>query len=453
MFGAFRCTIPLDADRQVDSANNLFIETVMEEERRVKDLKAKEIQMTAENPRIRMQQETTDISTQLKTLKYEDFLHKKRRQQLRQNNMELRQLEKQLKAAYVSKLLAEQKVAAEKLKEEQMKSKRLEDIEFEKQQLLSKEALKESEKNELKKKQEFRNVLLGQMAESQQRRKEEYTEVLKEREDMQKLLQKYKLEHDAELLELEQRKVNAKKEMDEFMRLQAEIKAKEMTKKMDEAERFQEMIKERELKNLQTKLDRDLKAQKRAELSDRIGQQLYQVESEKRKRENLLLDLLVEERNTNEDMRYKQSLEKQNNDRIQMRMEFERYRSERGRRKLEREQNEDAVFLAEMHKELAERDRLDQLADEKRRQKIREHRRAIQEMIESRQRQRALDAAEELKWHEYLINEERKNNEIIEKERLEMLKSAPADVLSYLPAGVLKETDRKVLGLTPQDKA
>lgn len=121
-----------------------------------------------------------------------------------------------------------------------------------------------------------------------------------------------------------------------------------------------------------------------------------------------MLDLLVEERNTNEDIRYKQNLEKQWNDRLQMRREFERYRAERDRRKLEQEKNEDAIFLADMRKQLAERDKLDQLADEKRRQKIREHGRAIQEMIELRRRQRAIDAAEEIKWHDYLLSEERK---------------------------------------------
>ncbi|XP_011186023.1 meiosis-specific nuclear structural protein 1 [Zeugodacus cucurbitae] len=452
MFGGFRCTVPANADRKVDTANNLFIETVMEQERRVKDLRAQEIQMTAENPRIRAQQETTDISIELKAQKVEDFLDKKRRQQLRQNNLDLRQLEKQLKAAFISKQLAEQKVATDKLKEEQMKKKRLEDVEFDAEQKRCKEALVETEKKEFKKKQEFRNILLGQMEESQQRRKIEYTEVLKERDEMQKLLQKYKAEHEAELLELERRKETAKKEMDEFKRLQDALKLANMTQKMDEVERFQAMMKEREEKNLQTKLERDAQTQRRAELSDRIGQQLYNVESEKRKRENLLLDLLVEERNTNEDIRYKQNLEKQWNDRLQMRREFERYRAERERRKLEQEENEDAIFLADMRKQLAERDKLDQLADEKRRQKIREHGRAIQEMIELRRRQRAIDAAEEIKWHEYLLNEERKQLQMVEDERLQMLKSAPVDVLRYLPSGVLKDADRKILGLPSPGK-
>ncbi|CAD6994520.1 meiosis-specific nuclear structural protein 1 [Ceratitis capitata] len=448
MFGGFRCTIPAEADRKVDVANNLFIETVMEQERRVKDLRAEEIQMTAENPRIRAQQQTKDISIELKSQKVEEFLDKKRRQQLRQNNMELRQLEKQLKAAFISKQLVEQKVATDKLKEEQMKNKRLEDEEFEKEQRRCKEALMEQEKNEAKKKQEFRKILLGQMEASQQKKKDEYTEVLKERDEMQKLLRKYKADHEAELLDLEQRKENAKKEMEEFRRLQKELKQSEMTQKMDEVDRFQKMMKEREELNLKIKMERDMQAQKRAELSDRIGQQLYQVESDKRKRENLLLDLLVEERNTNEDIKYKQNLEKQWNDRIQMRLEFERYREERERRKLEQEQNEDAVFLAEMHKQLAERDKLDQLADEKRRRKIKEHGRAIQEMIELRRRQRAMDAAEDIKWHEYLLNEERKQTEMVENERLEMLKNAPVDVLRYLPSGVIKDSDRKTLGLS-----
>ena len=41
---------------------------------------------------------------------------------------------------------------------------------------------------------------------------------------------------------------------------------------------------------------------------------------------------------------------------------------------------------------------------------------------------------------------------MVEDERLQMLKSAPVDVLRYLPSGVLKETDRKILGLPNQGK-
>ena len=116
------------------------------------------------------------------------------------------------------------------------------------------------------------------MEESQERRKMEYTEVLKDRDEMQKLLQKYKADHEAELLEIERRKENAKKEMDEFKRLQDALKLENMAQKMDEVERFQAMMKEREEKNLQTKLEREAETQRRAELSDRIGQQLYNVE-------------------------------------------------------------------------------------------------------------------------------------------------------------------------------
>lgn len=41
---------------------------------------------------------------------------------------------------------------------------------------------------------------------------------------------------------------------------------------------------------------------------------------------------------------------------------------------------------------------------------------------------------------------------MVEDERLQMLRSAPVDVLRYLPYGVLKDTDRKILGLPNQDK-
>lgn len=115
------------------------------------------------------------------------------------------------------------------------------------------------------------------------------------------------------------------------------------------------------------------------------------------------------------------------------------------------EQEEDRLFFLETMKVLAEKDKLDQLSTEKRRQKMMEHRRAIQELLEQRKNNRVEEVAGKLRDRKMDEKEEQRREELIEEERIKMLKEHAAALIGFLPRGILRESDREFLSLPPSN--
>lgn len=74
----------------------------------------------------------------------------------------------------------------------------------------------------------------------------------------------------------------------------------------------------------------------------------------------------------------------------------------------ELEAQEDRIFREKQLKMLAERDRIDQMSDEKRRRKMTEHRKATHEMLEERKQKRVENLAEELKLRDLELKQEKR---------------------------------------------
>lgn len=66
-------------------------------------------------------------------------------------------------------------------------------------------------------------------------------------------------------------------------------------------------------------------------------------------------------------------------------------------RRRDLEVQEDRIFQENSLKLLAERDKLDQMSNEKRRRKMAEHRKATQELLEERKQQRVEKLADEIR--------------------------------------------------------
>ncbi|EDS27919.1 kinectin [Culex quinquefasciatus] len=136
--------------------------------------------------------------------------------------------------------------------------------------------------------------------------------------------------------------------------------------------------------------------------------------------------------------------------RIEARLGIERQLVEIECRRKQQE-DEDRRFKEDQLKLWAERDRLDQLSNEKRRLKLMEHRRAIQELLEERRQRRADEVKELMQMQSLFEQEEKRREEIIEEERIKLLKEHVTALLGFLPPGVLRESDREHLPL-PKDK-
>ncbi|NP_001397358.1 meiosis-specific nuclear structural protein 1 isoform 2 [Mus musculus] len=108
---------------------------------------------------------------------------------------------------------------------------------------------------------------------------------------------------------------------------------------------------------------------------------------------------------------------------------------------LQAAKEEEETFKKAMLAKFAEDDRIELMNAQKQRMKQLEHKRAVEKLIEERRSQFLADKQRELE--ELQLQQRRQGciNEIIEEERLRLLKEHAAKLLGYLPKGVFKRED------------
>lgn len=108
---------------------------------------------------------------------------------------------------------------------------------------------------------------------------------------------------------------------------------------------------------------------------------------------------------------------------------------------LQAAKEEEETFKKAMLAKFAEDDRIELMNAQKQRMKQLEHKRAVEKLIEERRSQFLADKKRELE--ELQLQQRRQGciNEIIEEERLRLLKEHAAKLLGYLPKGVFKRED------------
>lgn len=108
---------------------------------------------------------------------------------------------------------------------------------------------------------------------------------------------------------------------------------------------------------------------------------------------------------------------------------------------LQAAKEEEEAFKKAMLAKFAEDDRIELMNAQKQRMKQLEHKRAVEKLIEERRNQFLADKQRELE--ELQLQQRRQGciNEIIEEERLRLLKEHASKLLGYLPKGVFKKED------------
>ncbi|XP_017967563.1 meiosis-specific nuclear structural protein 1 [Drosophila navojoa] len=388
------------------------------------------------------------LTDELKQLKRQEFVDRKRRQQLRNDCEELRQLAEHLRLAAITKDLEEhmREINRSRQLANHVKLQGLQRAEAERQQQLAMEQEKELRKK--KKQEELRKTLISQVEERQKCRQGQYVQTLAEREVRMAIQQQIE-EEDKELqLELQRLKIKKRDDIIQFIEEKRKYEALQKAKlnedtlkafeiQLEEAKHREEMEKAR------------LEAiRKQQEISSRIGQQVLEVENRKRQRDNVLLDLLQAEYKAKDDERYRQQLQQEQLERQRTRQELERYRAEAYERHLEavRKKKEQAVdkdsFSIDIHA-CGDNEILI-------RQQRKEHGALLLSMIEENNRKRAEEAAENIRFFNLKAKSDAERQALIEEERLRMLSSVPTEVLKYLPKQVLSESDRKYFNVQKQ---
>ncbi|XP_077374684.1 meiosis-specific nuclear structural protein 1 [Festucalex cinctus] len=364
------------------------------------------------------------------------------RQHIRDNSIEIRELEAKLKLAYVSKEQVAQMAEHEAIKCEKMR----EEAElYNKMKSIYDRATLEEEKREQKKQEEQLQYLQDlnlQLIEREQRKQEAYDDFLKEKLMVDNIVRKiYEEDHMAQQKKLERVRAT-QKHIKDFKAQRAEWQRLENERMEEENRRL------REFTQRQKKSKQDFFAKIRARedaiqnlrdtLAEKMGEDMRHRDEMERIRQELCLEE-QEEASRKKDI---EDMEKNIRQRLTLQRTCQEQLAMKEMRR-QAERDEEAAFRKMTMEKFAEDDRIEQMNAQMRRLKIMEHKRQADKQIE--QRRLELQADQDRRAREKALEEEREAvcRQIIEEERLKLLQRHATKLLGHLPKGILREDDLK----------
>ncbi|XP_075753421.1 meiosis-specific nuclear structural protein 1 [Pelodiscus sinensis] len=400
------------------------------------------VQKAEENKKLKelqLEQEER-LATELARLNYEKLKDEKMRQQIRENSLELRELEKKLKSAYINKERAAQIAEKEAIRYEKMK--RDADIaqmmKEEQERVIMEESSAELRRN--KGKILYQQELEKQLEEQEKKKQDAYEAFLKEKLMIDEIVRKiYEEDQMEKQLKLDKMRAT-QRYIEEFKKEQA-IWRRKKREEMEEENRkimvFANMKQQREE-------DRMAKAQaseeRKQKLQNMIAQNLEREQQEREDLEQVRQELYLEEQAEADRKREMVEMEKRIRQRLELRQTYETQLAFK-KIVLQALQEEEEAFRQKMLAKFAEDDRIEQMNAQRRRMKQLEHRKAVEKLIEERHKQFLADKERELE--ERQLEERRQGNicAIVEEERQKLLKEHATKLLGYLPRGILKDED------------
>ncbi|KAI5088697.1 meiosis-specific nuclear structural protein 1 isoform X1 [Silurus meridionalis] len=402
-----------------------------------------EAYMKAEQERVyreNLLKQEEKMAKELARINYEKLRDEKTRQYIKENSMEIRELEAKLKSAYMNRERAAQIAEKKAMRYEALKEKAdiMHQIKSEQEQAAIKQ-----EEQELRRYEElvrYQQELEKQLEEKERKRQESYEEFLKEKLMVDEIVRKI-YEEDRMKRELQLEMVTAtKRYIQEFKQQQAEWRRMEREKMEEENRRILEYTKykeRREQDRLANVRQRDTaKEELHKLLTEKIEKEQREQEEMERIREELYLEEQAEAARQKEieemERRIRQRLELQQS--CQEQLAFKQLR-------LQTEKANEEAFRLQMLAKFAEDDRIEQMNAQKRRLKQQEHKRAVQKLIEERRQKYLADKEREAEERAIEQEREAQRRKIIEEERLKLLKLHATELLGYLPKGIFREDD------------
>ncbi|KAM9275372.1 meiosis-specific nuclear structural protein 1 [Morus bassanus] len=364
----------------------------------------------------------------------------KMRQHVRENSLELRELEKKLKSAYMNKARAAQITEKQALQYEKMKceAERAQKMKEEYERVIKEESSAELKRN--KEKIMYQQELEKQLEEQAKKKQDAYEEFLREKLMIDEIIRKI-FEEDQMEKQLKLDKMRATQTyIEEFKKEQALWRRRKQEEMEEENRKIMEFANiQRQREDHQMAKVRDTE-EKRQRLQSMIAQYLEREQQEREELEKVRQELYLEEQAETERQKEMAEIEKRMRQRLDLRQTYE---EQFALKKVAQQaiQEEEEAFRQQMLAKFAEDDRIEQMNAQKRRMKQLEHRRAVEKLIEDRRKQFIADKEHELE--ERQLEERRQENirAIVEEERQKLLKEHASKLLGYLPRGVLKDED------------
>lgn len=288
------------------------------------------------------------------------------------------------------------------------------------------------------------------MRETFQRKRVRYEEFLREKQWIDQITSMLQEEQVVEVEKKMRRIQEASEAIEEYRAYRDQCLKEQQQQTEEENRRIGVYLQEKEAFEQRQVMAKKSERDKKTAVVDKLSQHLDGIETEARKREELLVELNMKEIAEREEKRLRKNLEEQIRKRVQVRMELEKQREFQWIRQ-QQEKEEDRLFKEEQLRIMAETDRLEMMSQERRRRMQVEHRKAVEVLLEERKQKRVKELDEEKQRHSQEIKDAQRIREMIEEERIKILQEHAQELIGFLPPGILKLTDGQHLPL-PNNK-
>eukprot|EP00746_Dinoflagellata_sp_MGD_P160457 gnl/MRDRNA2_/MRDRNA2_87225_c0_seq1.p1 gnl/MRDRNA2_/MRDRNA2_87225_c0~~gnl/MRDRNA2_/MRDRNA2_87225_c0_seq1.p1 ORF type:complete len:477 (+),score=182.65 gnl/MRDRNA2_/MRDRNA2_87225_c0_seq1:138-1568(+) len=361
---------------------------------------------------------------------------------------ELRALKEKLHAAKVNKERAVQLLEQQvRLEEEKSRDTKIAEV-LELERLEHMELERKLEIEKAKQRERVKRINQEQIAQKEALRQEAFDEYVKERDQVQEVVDAINREDEMEAAARRQKQLETREMLRQFAieneqrRQETDAREREENDKIEEYARMKREHEERLAAEKEA-----LEEEKRRVLGEMIGKQMAankEAEELDQLRNDLHFQELEAEHRRREELQVRKKLE----DRVEMMRAYEsQMQLKEEKKKMDREEEE--KFRAQLMAKFAEDDRIEQLNDQKRRMKIQTHKREVERLIKEKQLMYEAEREAEVEEQQKGREEEARRHTIVELERQRLLREHAGDLQDFFPKGVLEHESDKALLQTP----
>ncbi|KAK5650190.1 hypothetical protein RI129_001219 [Pyrocoelia pectoralis] len=391
------------------------------------------------------------LVTEIDEIRKSEVNEKKQRQLLRQNCEELRDLERKLRAAYVAKHQIAQMAEKEAIRlHEKVREKECNTI-------LQSAWIKDDQnrtmmiQEDIRRKAEYRQELQDQMIAQEKNRRFEYEEFLREKKILDDIVQRIHDENERTIEERMCRMRRTQQEIEAFKAAQEIWKKKQKEELVEENRKIQEYLLSKTAASKERKELEEKIAAAKTKICDDIGRQIYDIQRQRQEREDIICQLIEEEKKEELENKHRTEIENEFRRRVNARISLTHQMEEHEEQKRQQAE-EEGKYREQLIAEIAKNERLEQLSNEKKRRKMLEVRREVERMMTERRQLQAEKMQLEMKILADDKREQEERQRLIQEERIRMLKDHAHNLIGYLPKGILREDDLPHLGSTVVDK-
>jgi len=373
-----------------------------------------------------------------------DFVERKKRQQLRESNVEIRDLEAKLRQAYVNRALAVQ-VKQKELADQQEKAER--EADHQQQEVIRLQALEAERLEEQKAKVEslrLQKALDAQMEERQKAQESDFKQFLIEKKLIDEIIAIVKQEERARVVAAMKKKQVEADTIREFVETQKVWAEQESLRNDEENREIIAFIAKKD----QWKAEQDAIAKDRRSLKNesvlRLAEEMHSRQQDEAERVRLMHELHEGRLHERERMVEREEVEREVRRRIQLRHSND-LAVEVRRRQLEARKLEEEAWKKKMAEEYEREAKLEQMSDQKRRMKRLEFQREAARNVEERRLAKEAEARAEAEFWREQRAQQAANEQAIEAERTRLLKEHAKRLIGFMPAGLIKSKDLEML--------